>query len=206
MENAGRNCAEVLLDQITSTSSQHPAVVVLCGPGNNGGDGFVIARHLYVAGIPSKVICLVSQEKYAGDAQTNLTALSRLDLELLQADASWTTGDCQREISTCYDRKTSWIVDAMLGTGAKGEPRSPIDGLIQSANLADAKRMAIDIPSGLDCDTGQPAKSTFRADLTCTFIESKTGFAHQSAAEFTGEVLVVGIGAPAEITERVRRA
>lgn len=91
---------------------------------------------------------------------------------------------------------TDWIVDAMLETGATGNPRSPMSQVIHVANQLHVRRMAIDLPTGLDCDTGIPSEATFRADVTCTFIGQKIGFANSKATEYLGTVKVVGIGAP----------
>ena len=88
-----------------------------------------------------------------------------------------------------------WIVDALLGTGARGEPRPPLDAVIDQLNAAAAKRLAVDLPSGLDCDTGAAAKETIRADETCTFVAMKRGFTTPGAELFTGRVHVLDIGA-----------
>jgi NAD(P)H-hydrate epimerase len=96
-----------------------------------------------------------------------------------------------------------WIVDALLGTGASGPPRPPLDQLIPQLNAASARRLAVDVPSGLDCESGEPAKTTFRADQTCTFVASKVGFAAEAALEYLGEVHVLDIGAPWKIIDEV---
>ena len=88
-----------------------------------------------------------------------------------------------------------WIVDALLGTGARGEPRPPLDAVIDQLNAAAAKRLAVDLPSGLDCDTGEAAQHTIRADETCTFVAMKRGFTTPGAEQYTGRVHVLDIGA-----------
>lgn len=201
MENAGRNCAEKLLSYIDQNPPSEQAVVILCGPGNNGGDGFVIARHLYNAGLKVRVILFSPSEQYSGDALTNLISLSGLQLPVVEFDPEWTSKDVHAVFREVTSAPTTWIVDAMLGTGAKGEPRAPMDRAIEIANSMDVRSMAVDIPSGLDCDTGVPSKPTFNADVTCTFIDRKIGFDNAAAASCLGEVLVVDIGAPPEILE-----
>ena len=94
-----------------------------------------------------------------------------------------------------------WIVDALLGTGATGDPRSPISVLIQAANTTRARRLAVDLPSGLDCDTGIPGTPTFRADHTCTFVAPKIGFANPAAKEYLGTVSVHDIGVPRKLLQ-----
>ena len=92
-----------------------------------------------------------------------------------------------------------WIVDAMLGTGAVGEPREPYRTAIEWLNQHPAQKLAVDLPSGLDCDTGEPSIATVRADVTCTFHAPKVGFLQPMAQEFLGELHVVSIGIPASI-------
>jgi NAD(P)H-hydrate epimerase len=94
-----------------------------------------------------------------------------------------------------------WIVDALLGTGARGEPRPPLDAVIDQINAAAAPTLAIDLPSGLDCDTGEPARHTIRAAQTCTFVAAKPGFLTPGAEQFTGCVHVLDIGAPRRLVE-----
>jgi NAD(P)H-hydrate epimerase len=93
-------------------------------------------------------------------------------------------------------RDAAWLIDAMLGTGAVGEPRPPFDAAIDWMNAQPARKLAVDVPSGLDCDTGQPATHTIRADQTCTFAAMKIGFTQPSAKPFTGTVDVCDIGVP----------
>ena len=112
------------------------------------------------------------------------------------------------ELSGALDAQAAdaaWLVDAMLGTGAQGEPRGVFPQAIQWMNGQQTKRLALDVPSGLDCDTGEPAKSTVRGDHTCTFVSTKIGFAKSTAREYVGEVHVVSIGIPPGLVEEVVR-
>ena len=97
----------------------------------------------------------------------------------------------------------AWIVDALLGTGARGEPRPPLDAVIDRINFQSAPVLAIDLPSGLDCDTGQPARHTIRAVHTCTFVAPKPGFALPASAAYTGQIHVLDIGAPRRLVEEI---
>ena len=97
----------------------------------------------------------------------------------------------------------AWIVDALLGTGARGEPRPPLDKVIDRLNAAAAPKLAIDLPSGLDCDTGEPARHTVRAAVTCTFVAAKTGFLAPGAGRYTGRLYVHDIGAPRKLIEQL---
>jgi NAD(P)H-hydrate epimerase len=96
-----------------------------------------------------------------------------------------------------------WIVDALLGTGARGAPRPPLDVVIHALNQHSAHKLAVDLPSGLDCDTGEPAEPTIRADHTATFVAPKLGFANPLAAESLGQLHVVDIGAPRRLIEEI---
>lgn len=185
MENAGRGCT----DRLYELGVTGP-VAILCGRGNNAGDGFVIARHLDLRGLSVRVLLFCDPGGLRGDAQANYEVLSKCDVPIMVLE----TADDERFDAALNG--ADWIVDALLGTGAHGEPRPPLDQVIQQANETPAKRMAVDLPSGLDCDTGQAAQRTFQADHTCTFVAAKTGFATETAKRFIGQVHVQDIGAP----------
>jgi len=203
MENAGRGCAEILIRELTSTdqSTQHPRrlpqILVCCGPGNNGGDGFVIARHLQIAGIPSQVILMAEPSTYSGDALINLKILEKMPIPRLL----WGK-DCDphRFVELCHNaHQPCWIVDALLGTGFSGALREPYVELVEAINQAPCRRLAVDIPTGLCCDSGTVQNSCIKADITCTFIGNKMGFLNPSAQTYLGRVQVVSIGVPAEM-------
>ena len=203
MENAGRGCAEKLVWHSAQSEISNQAALILCGPGNNGGDGFVMARHLSNAGVTVKVALFRRPEEYTGDALTNLNALSQLRLPVVEFDPNWDDAKLNSFFSKVKRDKTTWVVDALLGTGAEGEPRAPMARAIKVANGLDVRRMAIDIPTGLDCDSGNAANGTFAADLTCTFFETKKGFGNPQSEKYTGVVTVVDIGAPGKIVGEI---
>ena len=99
-----------------------------------------------------------------------------------------------------------WIVDALLGTGARGEVRAPLGDVITAINAAGVPVMAVDLPSGLDADTGLPARQTIRAQHTCTFVAYKPGFLAPGAEHFTGQIHVVDIGAPRKLVDEMLAA
>lgn len=190
MENAGRGCVDVL--QGLGISGP---VVIATGRGNNGGDGFVIARHLSLRGYDCRVAMLAPAEKLSGDALTAYRMLQPCGVpEVI-------LGEKPAEQLQDFAPDGDWVVDALLGTGATGDPRPPYDAAIRWMNEQPARRLAVDLPSGLDCDTGQPGEPTFRADHTCTFVARKLGFDQPTAAEFLGEVHVVSIGFPFPVAE-----
>ncbi|MBN2217918.1 MAG: NAD(P)H-hydrate epimerase [Pirellulales bacterium] len=193
MENAGRGTTDVLC----SLGADGP-VVICCGRGNNAGDGFVIARHLDIRGHAARVILWSDPIELAGDAATNYAILRKTNVPVDVFDGA---GDWAR-LQTLLD-DAAWIVDALLGTGARGEPRPPLDEAIDRANAAPARRLAVDLPSGLDCDSGQAAKHTFRADHTCTFAALKPGLMRPEAKPYVGQIHVVDIGVPRPLVERM---
>jgi NAD(P)H-hydrate epimerase len=192
MENAGRGCAE----KICELGIAGP-VVICCGRGNNGGDGFVIARHLEIRGCEVRVLLFCNPDLLRGDAAANLSVLRHCDVPVS------VLGHAAVSQVESLLAGADWIVDALLGTGAKGEPRPPINDVIHVLNRWSARRLAIDLPSGLDCDTGHPARATFHADHTCTFVAAKSGFAVDQARPYLGQIHVLDIGVPKRLVADV---
>ena len=193
MENAGGNAARLL----HAIGIAGP-VAIACGKGNNGGDGFVIARHLDLLGHDVRLLLACPLSDYRGDAAVNAEVARRAGLRILDlADAA--AGDWTEAL-----RGADWIVDALLGTGATGAPRSGIATAISAINEVrhggtGVRVLAVDVPSGLDCDTGDRPGECVRADVTATFVAPKVGFDAAGAREFTGAVHVLDIGAPAAL-------
>ncbi len=193
MENAARAVAECihrsLLDPLRSR------VVFLCGPGNNGGDGFVAARHLRNTGVKVAVVLAAPRDKYKGDALLNLGIYERMEGTLFNA-----TEDGRRAAIDMRIAEADVIVDALLGTGSSGAPRGVIGELVEAANAAPrAKRVAVDIPTGLNADLGEVSEPCFRADATVTFVAAKVGFAGDQARRVLGRLVVADIGVPREL-------
>lgn len=198
MENAARNASELIYERFNNeVKDATPSILIACGGGNNGGDGYAIARHLHNRGVRVVILAVVPAEKLDGDAAINCEIARRMQLPLL----AWPS----TEADALLDSAPAMVVDALLGTGFSGDVRAPMDRLIARLNDLDALRIAIDVPSGLDCDTGAPSNATIRADLTITFVARKIGFAQTRALGYLGNVEVVDIGAPPEIVNRVLR-
>ena len=207
MENAGRGCVDVL-----ERLGIDGPVVILCGKGNNAGDGFVIARHVEIRGHECRVLLLGRSDELRGDAAANFEILRKTNVPIVDVGAASRAAPSPPRLglrraqssrgSTSqldeHARDATWLVDALLGTGAQGEPRPPLGAVIDWINARDAKTqaLAVDVPSGLDCDTGQPATHTVRADHTCTFAAMKTGFTQPIAQQCTGTVHVCDVGTP----------
>lgn len=196
MENAGRGLADVLCD-LGAAASGGP-VVVCCGKGNNAGDGFVLARHLDLRRIAVQLVLLVDPSELRGDALANYEVARRSDIPMHVLSPDFLDAQLDRLLAT-----GGWIVDALLGTGASGPPRPPLNRAIAAINRASRPVLAVDLPSGLDADTGRPAEPTVRADHTCTFVAAKAGFLQQAAAPFVGELHVLDVGAPRVLVERL---
>jgi NAD(P)H-hydrate epimerase len=196
MENAGRGVA----DRLEALGISGP-VVICCGKGNNAGDGFVIARHLDLRGREVRVLVWAGADELTGDAGVNFRVLQPMQLPL----ALLGKGHDAAQLDAALAGAT-WIVDALLGTGARGEPRAPLDAVIDQLNASPVPKLAVDLPSGLDCDTGEAARHTIRAAHTCTFVAPKLGFLTPGADRYTGQVHVLDIGAPRRLVEDVLRS
>lgn len=195
MENAGRNAADVIRRQMHRGNR----VAVVCGRGNNGGDGFVIARHLSNAGTDVQLFLACDPDRLAGDADTNYQIIRRMSLPCHAFDSPKAIEGAAGRIESAET-----IVDAVLGTGFSGDVRPPLDKVIDAINAATRSTViSVDLPSGLDCDSGRPSNATVKADLTITFVAQKLGFRAPGAAAYTGEVHVADIGAPAKLIRRV---
>jgi NAD(P)H-hydrate epimerase len=189
MENAGRGVA----DTLCSLAVGGP-VAICCGGGNNGGDGFVVARHLDLRGYDVRVFTFSDPGRLRGDALANYQVIEKGLVPIHAASGV----DLPQQL-----HEARWIVDALLGTGARGEPRSEMAEAIDTINSIGAPILAVDVPSGLDCDTGAASEHTIRAAHTCTFVATKPGFLAPGAGTYTGTVHVLDIGAPRRLVESI---
>ena len=191
MENAGRGVA----DKLGELGLGGP-VVICCGKGNNGGDGFVIARHLDLRGVAVKVLLWADPAELTGDAAANFAILEKCGVAI---EVFGKSHDPARLDAALLGAGV--VVDCLLGTGATGDPRPPLDAVIERLNACPATKVAVDLPSGLDCETGQASRTTIRASHTCTFVAHKPGFLVPGAQGYTGIVHVLDIGAPRNLVE-----
>jgi len=185
MENAGRAVADAVMDRFKKKSK----VAIACGPGGNGGDGFVAARHLAGAGYPVKVLLLGRHENIRSEeAEHNWKTISQMknSLDILEIHDS-------AEIPPL---KANIIVDALIGTGIEGALSSPYREMVSAINNASGFKIAVDIPTGVESDTGEAHGEAVRADLTLTFHKPKIGLAE--AAANTGQLITCPIGVPPE--------
>jgi NAD(P)H-hydrate epimerase len=190
MENAGRGAAEIALAMLSEKTLRR--VCVFCGSGNNGGDGFVIARHLANCGTDVQIILCAPPEKIQGDALTHLTVCRQMNLPIQTLDLSGNTV-CRQVREVCAG--CGLIIDALFGTGLTGELASPYAGLIACLNSLNIPILAVDIPSGLDCDLGIPLPVCIEATATVSFVAAKRGFFQsEQAAQTVGTLYIASIG------------
>lgn len=201
MENAGRSAAEALLAALADRGMAPPGearVVIVCGGGNNGGDGYVMARHLHRRGAGVVVYAATDPARLTGDAAVNHRTCENLGLDIRPL-----TDAASLDAESAGWERSDAVVDALLGTGFTGEVRPHMAAVIRRLNaLRGPLIVAVDVPSGLDCDTGHPGDATIRADLTVTFVDTKRGFASPEAALFLGQVVIADIAIPADAVAR----
>jgi len=187
MENAGRTIASEIASRFKPNKTR---VAVFCGTGGNGGDGFVVARHLLSYGFEVEVILAGKSADIVDEAASkNWQALQSLEsiIKLHEVYDSSLIPDIEAEVA----------VDALLGIGLKGSLRPPILQLVKKINAIKAYRVAVDIPTGIDSDTGEVLGESVKADVTVTFHKVKLGL--REAKEYTGELIVKDIGLPYEL-------
>ncbi|AQQ69883.1 Nicotinamide nucleotide repair protein [Limihaloglobus sulfuriphilus] len=185
MENAALGCTEVV-------ESMYPSLkkaVVVAGTGNNAGDGFVIARQLMNRGVECLTILIGDTDKLTPDAKANYTLLERLgaSIDVKSAESAAKVG--LQEISGA-----ELVIDAIFGTGLSGSLREPWPRIIEHINAAEKPILSVDIPSGLNCDTGEPLGAAVTAAETVSFVGCKKGFLEPCAAKYTGRLYIGSIG------------
>lgn len=194
MENAGRGAALCLQQKLPPPAQSRP-IAIFAGPGNNGGDGYVIARHLLNIGYQVWTFLCVPSHSITGDALVHWTILQSMTDNIYPCLQ-------QSDLEPWRERlaHSQAIVDALLGTGLRKDISGWFDTLLTELNsLSNPLKMAVDLPSGLDANTGLPRPLCFHADLTTTFAAAKVGLVMPSAVPFVGTLEVVDIGIPTSI-------
>ena len=190
MENAARGAAEVaweMLGRKTQTKVQ-----IVCGGGNNGGDGLAIARHLHNLGVVVTILLSIDPDKYSGDALINWKIVQAMNLPIAARTQA---------ADAIQSAKADLIIDALFGTGLTQSPRPDASALIGWMNHREVPILAVDLPSGMDCDSGLSlGEHCVRAQRTVTFVAEKWGFAHPWSRQYTGKISVADIGCPKELS------
>lgn len=193
MENAGRGAAEILLQKYPEAKN----FLILCGSGNNGGDGFVTARHLAIAGRASTVVATIGADEYKNDAAIASSVFTAIACPEMKSRVFYSKNLTDNELSAMI-RSADVTVDALLGTGSSGALRGEVGRLARLC--AGARRIvSLDIPSGVNPDTGEAAETAITAEMTLTFLAEKPGLAVSPGSLHSGEVHVCGIGFPPEL-------
>lgn len=201
MERAGRGVAAVVDDLARLSGFSNSPVRLVAGRGNNGGDVFVAARHLAAMGYRVEVWLAGERRRVSGDAAKQLEQMRAAGIT---AEEMPTPGDWEDLIAS-YEGGQGMVVDGVLGTGIRGPVRGPAAGAIQFVNQLGESGpvVAVDVPSGLDAETGRAEATTVRADVTVTMGLPKRGLVAQEAIEFVGAVDVVDIGVPDELVAQL---
>ena len=196
MENAARGAVRVLWKHMGNPQGKQ--VGILAGSGNNGGDGFVMARYLYLKGAVPTVFLLAKREKIKGDAAHNLSLLSTLPIPLVDV-----TDEADFHQSKAKISHQDLFVDAIFGTGLNTDIRGHYTDVIAHVNALGKPVLSVDIPSGIDADSGRICGTCIRADVTATFAFAKPGHVVHPGCEYTGETEIIDIGIPHHIKEEV---
>ena len=181
METTGEQIFEAISERMPLKGKSFG---VFCGPGNNGGDGYAVARHLANNGCNVSILQL-SKPK-TSDAKVNASIVKKMGIPI----SPWTSD---------YLNSATLIIDAIFGTGLDRNVEGDYSEIIRSINSSPSMRIALDIPSGLDCDTGLPLGCSIEADMTISFVGIKRGFHNKSAKRFIGEINITDIGCPFDL-------
>jgi NAD(P)H-hydrate epimerase len=191
MENAARALAEAAAEMLGGECRGE--ILIFCGGGNNGGDGLAVARHLHNRGADVRICLTGDPAKYQAEAAGNWKIVQAMGLQVMQFDAAAISRERPR-----------LILDAIFGTGLTQPPRDPFGEIVKSIEKLGVPVLAVDIPSGMDCDTGKPlGPACVKANRTVTFVAEKIGFTGPAAREYLGIVTVGDIGCPRELIGEV---
>ncbi len=204
MENAARGLLLQSLKILNwpDTQTAPHNVLLIAGPGNNAGDAFALARMFHNSNITPTIILLRPPDSYSGDALTNLKICQAMQLNIIDAHSDPIPTLTNLTKSTSF----SLIIDAIFGTGLTSPPKEPFHSVINWLNDNNwAPILSVDIPSGLDCDTGAPYSVAVKAHTTVTFVAPKIGFTKPHAPQYLGQLIVTDIGTPKELNNQLSK-
>lgn len=184
MENAARSAVEIIEQHHRSDGT---SATIVCGGGNNGGDGYAIARLLHNRGWQITIVALKPIDQLTGDAAVMANVISKMRAVTITSDLA------------VAGREKGLLIDAITGTGLTKPLHGVMADAVRAVNATGRPIIAIDVPSGLDCDTGEPLGECVRAARTISFVAEKLGFADQRSREFTGDISIGDIGCPREV-------
>jgi NAD(P)H-hydrate epimerase len=186
MENAGRSVAEEALRMLRGRKR----AAIVCGAGNNGGDGLVAARHLLNAGVKVEVYLIAEAAKLKPDPRLNLSILKKMKCNIIKSEGA------EKFILRFPSliKKCDLMVDAVFGIGLRSNVRSPMSEVIDIMNKSKKPILSVDVPSGLDADTGKALGIAIKARKTVTFVASKKGFLKGDGPKYCGKIIIKDIG------------
>ncbi len=198
MENAGRGATDVLVRELCSGDARGSRPIVVCGAGNNGGDGLVVARHLSVRGATPIVFFAGDAERVSGDARANFDAWRGIGGEIQWLPPGAPLSPLREAVA-----RGEVVVDALFGPGLDRPIEGWLADVVHAMNASTGPRFSLDLPSGLDADTGAPLGVAVEAKATATFGHYKLGLLTPSGASLAGRVWVVDIGVPSSLVTHV---
>ncbi|MEA1965342.1 MAG: NAD(P)H-hydrate dehydratase [Candidatus Aerophobetes bacterium] len=198
MENAGRAVVETIKEEYSPLEEK--SVCIFSGSGNNGGDGIVVARHLFAGGIKVRLFLLGRKEKIKGETAINLKIAFNLGVQIKEVTSSEGMKSLKEEL-----KLADIVVDALLGTGAKGAPRGIMKEIVSLINRFSRNIVAVDIPTGVDADTGEVEGEAIKANCTVTFAYPKQGLYLYPGMDYAGKIKVADIGIPYTLPEAETR-
>lgn len=193
MENAGRLSADLIIKEINNESFKVKSILLICGDGNNGGDGFVIARYLSQSYNNIVIFFTGETEKMSPETYLNYKLCQKLEIEIV----------CLNSFSSDI-KHFDVIIDSVYGIGFRGDLPKDISSIFHNINNHKGLKIAIDIPSGLNADTGEADKDTFKADITITMAQTKIGHYLYRGSVFAGKIFTVDIGIPHFIYDKIK--
>lgn len=188
MENAGRGAAEVAMDMLSG--KENPKIVCICGRGNNGGDGFVAARHLVNSGVETEIFLIGEPSELKGDADINFRILKKMKVDVRML--------VKQNLKIFQEKleKYDLIIDAIFGIGLSRDVEGLHRSVINMLNSSEKDILSVDVPSGLDVTEGSVKGVCVKATKTVTFALPKTGFIKNMGPVHTGELITVDISVP----------
>ena len=196
MENASRNIA-ILSRKLLKGSVKGKTITVLCGKGNNGGDGLGAARHLTNFGAKCRIILATSSSNLRPDAKRQLYVLEKTDTQIFEINQT------DKKTRGLLLKQSHLIIDALLGYNLIGNPKEPIATIIKSANQSGKQILAVDIPSGLSGDSGKKYDPTIKAHSTITLALPKVGLLQENARIYVGNLYLTDLSVPKTVYNKI---
>ncbi|MBI3459793.1 NAD(P)H-hydrate epimerase, partial [Candidatus Acetothermia bacterium] len=194
MENAGRSVFQIIQERVSEFAQKK--IVIVCGKGNNGGDGLVVARHLMNAGASPQIFVLSLKEELSPDARVNAEIFERSEVSVRYLD-----DDAQLSELAQVLAHAELVVDAIFGTGFEGAARGLAAHAVELINLSSASVFSIDIPSGVEGNTGYVLGPAVMADVTVTLELPKLGLLLYPGRGYVGDLVIGNVGYPRSLVE-----